>query len=121
VMERNRIPRGCGWSSRFLPAREFRSSQEKDARCGQGRGVQRLANVANRFLSAGVAVQEAAARREVDKRQAEERRAVTLERARAQRSALRIHAVARLHPPRRIGNRNRLRGCFRGMANATGP
>jgi len=72
VVEGKFIARGRLDRARFVPARYFGRRDQRAASRSEGRSVQRLANVANRFLSAGMPVQQAAASGQVDYGQAEE-------------------------------------------------
>ena len=58
-----------------MPTRNLWSGSDSAEGDGQNRGVQRLADMANRVWGAMVFVQKAAATREIEQRQAEQRRA----------------------------------------------
>ncbi len=61
--------------ARIVPAGNLRSGGNSAESDRQRRSVQRLANMANRVRSAVMLVQQAAAARKVEKRQADQRRA----------------------------------------------
>src|SRR5215467_1709620 len=72
VVEGKFIARGRLDRARFVPARYFGRRDQRDASRLEGWSVQRLANVANRFRSARMPVQQAAASRQVEYGQAEQ-------------------------------------------------
>jgi len=66
--------------ARFVPARYFGRRDQRDESRSEGWSVQRLANVANGFLSARMPVQQAAASRQVEHGEADQHGGVTPQR-----------------------------------------
>jgi len=74
-----------------MPARNFGRRYERAAGRCEGRSVQRLANMANRLMPAGVPMQKTAARRQIEYGEAEQHRCVTLERLRGSEGTALFH------------------------------
>ena len=76
MVKRNFVQRSGLDRLRIVPARDFGRDHQRTGGGGKRRRVQRLANMANRILPGGVLVQEAAARGEIEQREANHRREV---------------------------------------------
>ena len=74
TMQRKRIARSHMLRERKIRRNNLRCADEVERGCRKRRHVQRLANVARRVRTLGVFVQEAAARREIQKRSASQHR-----------------------------------------------
>lgn len=74
AMQRKRIARSCVLRERKMPGDELRRADQVKRGRRQRRHVQRLANMASRVRTLGMFVQEAAARREIQKRGASQQR-----------------------------------------------
>ena len=79
MVQGNFVNRGCLGGARFMPASDFRRRNQQASNRGQSWSVQRLANVANGFRPAGMAVEKTAACGKIEHRKAKQHCSETLQ------------------------------------------
>jgi len=98
--QRNFIKRSRKDGPRIMPTGNLRSGSDSAECDRQRRSMQRLTDMADGIGSAGVMVPEAATTREIQQRQANQRRACTSQRGSGRFSTRLFHVPVRLHQPR---------------------